>query len=98
MLLFDAPDQSASTPQPQRLVLESRLRYHHRCLHEDATNPELTSMERLTLVRDRVARIREITRELEARKGMGADYCAAQSQAGVVNGRRNLLDEAHCNR
>ncbi len=54
-----------STPQAQRLLLESRLRYHHRCLREDATDPALTSVERLALVRDRAKRIREIQQELE---------------------------------
>ncbi len=54
-----------STPQAGRLRLESRLRYHLRCLREDATDPALTSVERLALVRDRAKRIREIQRELE---------------------------------
>jgi hypothetical protein len=52
-----------------RILLDSRLRYHHRCLREDATNPELTSLERLTLVRDRAKRMWEIERELDAMKG-----------------------------
>ncbi len=56
-------------PLTQRMLLESRLRYHHRCLREDTTNPDLTTLERLTLVRDRVARMREIERELEAIRG-----------------------------
>jgi hypothetical protein len=38
-------------------------------LREDATNPELTSLRRITLVRDRAKRIRQIERELEAMKG-----------------------------
>ena len=46
-------------------VLRSRLGYHLRCLREDATDPEMTSLERLALVRDRGTRIREIRRELE---------------------------------
>ncbi len=49
-----------------RTLLESRLAYHVRCLREDATDPDLTALERLTLVRDRVARMREIERELKA--------------------------------
>lgn len=32
-----------------RVLLESRLRYHHPCLREDATNPDLTALERLAL-------------------------------------------------
>ncbi|MGD0267379.1 MAG: hypothetical protein ABSD47_20910 [Candidatus Methylomirabilota bacterium] len=34
-------------------LLESRLAYHLRCLREDATDPDTTSVERLALVRDR---------------------------------------------
>ncbi len=34
-------------------------------LVKDATNPDLTTLERLTLVRGRVARMQEIERELE---------------------------------
>ncbi len=49
----------------KRILLKSRLRYHHRCLCEDATNPDLTALERLTLVRGRVARTQEIARELD---------------------------------
>jgi hypothetical protein len=52
-----------------RILLESRLAYHLRCLREDATNPDLTAVERLTLVRGRAVRMREIERELEAMKG-----------------------------
>jgi hypothetical protein len=52
--------------QENRILLESRLRYHLRCLREDATDPEMTTMERLMLVRDRARRIREIRREMEA--------------------------------
>ena len=33
-----------------RILLESRLRYHLCCLREDATDPELTSLERLALI------------------------------------------------
>ncbi len=47
-------------------LLASRLRYHYRCLREDATDPDLTSLERLALVQDRAKRIREIQRELDA--------------------------------
>jgi hypothetical protein len=52
----------AKTTRPSRkesVFLESRLRYHLRCLREDATDPELTALEQLALVRDRAARIRE---------------------------------------
>ena len=50
-----------------RILLESRLRYHLGCLREDATDPALTSLERLVLVRDRTKRIREIRQCLEDR-------------------------------
>ena len=49
-----------------RILLESRLRYHHRCLWEDATDPELTSLERLALIRDRARRMGEIRGTLRA--------------------------------
>jgi hypothetical protein len=45
--------------------LESRLSYHLRCLREDATDPELTGLERLALVRDRARWIREIRQEMD---------------------------------
>ncbi len=63
--IFDQAERITDSPQVQRLLLESRLRYHHRCLQEDATNPDLTASERLMLVRDRVPRMQEIERELE---------------------------------
>ena len=43
-------------------LLKSRLACQLRCLAEDATEPELPSVERLTLFRERAARIREIRR------------------------------------
>jgi|GEM_PF-1338058 hypothetical protein len=42
-----------------RPLLASRLAYHLRCLREDATDPAMSSLERLALVRDRARRIRE---------------------------------------
>jgi hypothetical protein len=56
----DATDRTASTPQAQRILLKSRLAYRLRCLREDATDPDMTSLERLTLVREGVRWIREI--------------------------------------
>jgi hypothetical protein len=56
----------------KRVLLESRLTYHLRCLREDATDPALSALERLALVRDRAARIREIERELEMAKMLDA--------------------------
>jgi hypothetical protein len=47
-------------------LLESRLRYHLRCLREDAADPEMSALERVALVRDRATRIREIRRILAA--------------------------------
>ncbi len=43
-------------------LLASRLAYHLR--REDATSPDLPRAERLAVVRDRAARIREIRRQL----------------------------------
>ncbi|MGD0265650.1 MAG: hypothetical protein ABSD47_11970 [Candidatus Methylomirabilota bacterium] len=60
-------------PQEGRAHFEPRLAYHLRCLREDATNPDLTALERLTLVRDRAGRIREIRRELNAAKVLDSD-------------------------
>ncbi len=60
----DDANPAASTPEAQRLLLESRLRYHHRCLQEDATDPDLTALERRTLVRGRAARMWETRREI----------------------------------
>lgn len=56
----------AGCSQAGRTLLASRLVYHRRCLREDATNPDLTALERLALVRERAARIPEIRRELES--------------------------------
>lgn len=47
-----------------RFLLESRLRYHLRCLREDATDPTMTALERLALVQDRAVRIRGIRQAL----------------------------------
>ncbi len=52
-----------------RVLLASHLPYHSRCLREDATNPDLTVLNRLTLVRGRIARMREIEREMEEQQG-----------------------------
>ncbi len=46
--------------------LETRLSNHLRCMAEDATDPELSSTERLALVRDRATQIREIRADLKA--------------------------------
>ena len=45
--------------------LKSRLAYHLRFLAEDATDPGLPCLERVALVRDRVARLREIRASLK---------------------------------
>lgn len=37
-----------------RTLLKSRLAYHLACLRENATDPDLSALERLALVRDRV--------------------------------------------
>ena len=51
----------------QRL-LESRLAYHLRRLREDATDPQISALERLALVGDRTRRIREIRQALDPRR------------------------------
>ena len=58
---------------PTRTLLESRLRYHLRCLREDATDPTMSAVERLALVRDRARRIREIRQDLKTAKPLDAD-------------------------
>ncbi len=57
-------EQSRELKQEENL-LASRLAYHLRCLREDATDPEISTLERLGLVRERAVRIREIRRDLE---------------------------------
>ena len=58
-------EKTARPTRKDRAVLEDRLTYHLRCLSEDATHPDFTPLVRLTLVRDRAKRIREIRRELK---------------------------------
>ncbi len=48
-----------------RVLLEARLTYHLRCVREDDTDPEMSTLERLVLVRDRTRRIQEIKHALE---------------------------------
>ncbi len=57
--------------QEEPTLLESRLACHLAYLREDATDPELSSLERLALVRDRGVRAREIRVALESRKQHG---------------------------
>lgn len=47
-------------------LLESHLVYDLRCLREAATDPALSSVERLARVLDRTKRIREIREQLTA--------------------------------
>ena len=44
----------------ERTLLESRLAYHLGCLREDASDPAMTTVQRLAVVRERAARIRDI--------------------------------------
>ncbi len=49
----------AKTTRPtctECILIKSRLHYHLRCLAEDATDPELSQLERLAVVRDRARR------------------------------------------
>jgi hypothetical protein len=57
-------------PETDRAYRESHLAYHLCCLHEDATDPEIGTLERLALVRDRARRIREIRRDLDKTKSL----------------------------
>lgn len=61
----------ATESSVRRTHLASRLAYHLRCLSEDAADPELTSLERLALIRDRARRMREIRGTLRARLASG---------------------------
>ncbi len=65
-------EKTTRPTRKDRAGLEDRLAYHLACLREDATDPELTSLERLALVRGRVVRVREIRRALAATTG---DLC-----------------------
>jgi len=67
----DDADSPTSTSQAHRILLESRLLYHLRCLREDATDPTLSPLERLALVRERTRRVREIRGTLRARLAAG---------------------------
>lgn len=49
----------------ERFPLRSRLVHHLRCLQEDATDPELSQLERLALLWDRARRVGEIKVELD---------------------------------
>ncbi len=75
---------------PERhFVLQSRLTHYLRFRREDATDSATTSVERLALVRDRMARIREVRREPEG--NAVADSTGQRSvganQQPVVNAR-----------
>ncbi len=60
-----ATNESSRAVVGEASLFASRLAYHLRCLTEDASDPDLSSVERLALVRERAVRIREIRRELE---------------------------------
>ncbi len=67
MMASDA--SAAGKDRDARTFLKSRLAYHLRALRQDATDPAMTNLERLALVRERVARVREIRRALAATTG-----------------------------
>ncbi len=50
----------------RRTLLDPSLRFHLRCLRQDATDPAMSSLERLVLVRDRSRRIKGIPEEIKA--------------------------------
>jgi hypothetical protein len=64
-----SPEQRSELPtsvdQIRLSLLRDRLAYHPPCLREDSTDPEMTTLERLALVRDRPRRIQEIWRQLQ---------------------------------
>jgi hypothetical protein len=76
----------ASLDSPRRALLASRLAYHLRCLHEDTTDPEMSPLERLALVRDRAGRIREIRRELKDTKATDVRLADGKSPGREVSG------------
>jgi predicted alternative tryptophan synthase beta-subunit len=57
-----------STRQENRAPLESRLAYHLGCLRGHATDPAMSRLEWLGLVRNRAREIREIREEVETSK------------------------------
>ena len=78
--------------QDNRALLESRLRYHLRCLREDATDPDLSSLERLALVWDRARCIRDIRRNLAAfQEGSAAEL----SPNCPMNGNKQCTGSMH---
>lgn len=60
------PNGSTKAAPLRQSLLESHPTCHHCCLREAETDPKLSSVERLALVRERARRIREIRRELAA--------------------------------
>jgi len=60
------PAKESLAPSGQDHPLQSRLAYHLRCLAEDATDPDLSGVERLVLLQDRTKKIREIRHMLAA--------------------------------
>ena len=58
------PAEKNLAPSGQNQHLQSRLASQLRCLAEDATDLELSSLERLARVHDRGLRIRQIEAEL----------------------------------
>ncbi len=57
MLRDGNTERMVNVSHAERLLLGSRPRYHCRCLREDVTNPELTDLKRLALVRGRARRM-----------------------------------------
>ena len=62
----EVPNGVGCLSQDPRRLVEPRLAYHLRCLREEATDPALTNLERLAVVRDRAALIREVRQEPRA--------------------------------
>lgn len=85
--------------QSKIAMLQGRLAYHLRLLREDASDPALTSLERLALIRDRAKRIREIRRELFTTKErvsqgpMGVERQKANKRVGGLETRGAAQDE-----
>ena len=59
----DYRGEATGIPRQSRILLETRLASHLRCLEEDATDHDLSQLDRLDLVRDQARGIREVWEE-----------------------------------
>jgi hypothetical protein len=61
-----AKTEGSQQAEEDASLFKSRLAYHLRCLAEAATDPDMSSVERLAVVRGRAKKIREIRHMLTA--------------------------------